>query len=463
VSDAASLPPFHPDAQRNFDANAAVIASSLSTDAPIFDDTNKFPVRPHVKEMIGRDDIIPNSSVFSQADHAGEEYQRSFDAGDRILTLAGDQYVNFRKLAESMQRTPGMRETVSLDTTIELLTEWLRDSILGKTKETASEYVLSKAQPLIEQFTILMPLYDLFIEEDFEVGRILFRPVTEQEIDRWVLDNSQEDDPAEVATMREQWKRKYQGHGAAFITVTAESKRAYEIARREAEDALAMLQVFSIGVLVPGARCYWTLRGSERVEQFSYLALQGDLIKHGQSGFYHYRNSVGSISKALLNDLKTSGLDLASELVRSPKRNDFQEHLLNALLMYSRASVQDRLSEKLLYILVALESFLSRGETEPIQQNLGERIAFTIGGSLSERKDIIRVTKQAYKLRSRFVHHGAEVDDLKIMKDFMIYAYVFFEKMLRAVSLFSTKLQFLDTLEDVKLTPPPSSGPSSST
>jgi hypothetical protein len=251
--------------------------------------------------------------------------------------------------------------------------------------------------------------------------------------------------------MREQWKQKYQGHAAAFITVTAEPKRAYEIARREAEDALAMLQVFSIGVLVPGARCYWTLRGSEKVEQFSYLAFQGDLIKHSQSGFYRYRNSVGSISKALLNDLKTSGLDLASELVRIPKRNDFQEHLLNALLMYSRASVQDRLSEKLLYILVALESFLSRDETEPIQQNLGERIAFTIGGSLSERKDIIRVTKQAYQLRSRFVHHGAEVDDLKVMKDFMIYAYVFFEKMLRAINLFSTKLQFLDTLEDVKL------------
>jgi hypothetical protein len=153
VTESTSLPPFHPDAQRNFDAKAAVIASSLSTDAQIFDDSNKFPVHPHVKEMIGSDDIMPNSSVFSQTDHAGEEYQRSFDAGDRILTLAADQYVNFRKLAESMQRAPGMRETVSLDTTIELLTEWLRDSMLGKTKETASEYVLSKARPMIEQFT----------------------------------------------------------------------------------------------------------------------------------------------------------------------------------------------------------------------------------------------------------------------------------------------------------------------
>lgn len=446
-----TIPPFHPDAQKNFDSKAAVIAASLVPDVSIFDETNKFPVNPHVKEMIGKDDLVPDTSIFSQLDHAGMEYQRAFEAGGRVLTLAGEQYLNFRKLAESMQRSPGMRATVSLDTTISLLTEWLRDTTLGKTKETATDYVLSKARPQIAEYTIVMPLYTLFIEQPFEVGRILFRAVTAKEIDRWIAAKSEEDDPVEVQRMGVRWRHVYQGQGAAFITLTAEPIRAYEIARQEAEDALAMLQVFSIGMLVPGARCYWTLRGSESVEQFEFLALQGDLIKNGRSGFYNYRNSVGAISMALLDSLRSRGLDLASELLRIPKRNDFQEELLNALLIYSRAALQERLAEKLLYILVALESLLLRDEAESIQQNLGERVAFTIGGNVDERKDIIRATKEAYRLRSQFVHHGAKVDDLKAMEEFMIYAYAFFEKMLRAINIFPTKLRFLDTLEERKL------------
>ncbi len=125
-----------------------------------------------------------------------------------------------------------------------------------------------------------------------------------------------------------------------------------------------MLHVFSIGALVPEARCYWTLLGSERVESFTYFILQGDSLKNGQSGFYRYRNTVRAISKALLTDLKARGLDLASELLRLQKKNDFQEHLLDALLMYSRAALQDSLAEKLLYLLVALESLLLRDDKE---------------------------------------------------------------------------------------------------
>ena len=61
------------------------------------------------------------------------------------------------------------------------------------------------------------------------------------------------------------------------------------------------------------------------------------------------------------------------------------------------------------------------------------------------------MTNDAYTLRSRFMHHGADVDDLKVMEEFMLYAHAFFEKTLQAVNLFTSKLHFIDTLEDRKL------------
>ncbi len=443
----------HPDAKRNFDEKASLLATSLTPDPQVFDDSQRFPIAPYVTEVIGKDDIVPESSVWSRMDHSGREYARYFQVGERAFALEGETYSDFRRLAENMQRTEALRDKISLDTVIDLLTEWLRATRKGQSTLTATEFILSKCPAMVREYTVLLPLYGLFIEEPFDVGRVALRTVTEQEINGWVTAWTKEH-PEHAESFRQsgqKWKRDLQGKAAASITLAAEPKRAYEIARREAEDALAMLQVFSVAMLVPEARCYWTLLGSERVESFAYFLLQDDTLKNGQSGFYRYRNTVSAISKPILNDLQARGLDLASELLRLQKRNDFQEHLLDALLTYSRAALQDGIAEKLLYILVALESLLLRDDKEAVQQNLGERIAFTIGGNLDERKRVIKVTKDAYNLRSRFMHHGADVDDLKVMQEFMSYANVFFERALRAINLFSSRLDFLDTLENRKL------------
>ncbi len=442
----------HPDAKRNFDEKASLLATSLTPDPQLFDD-NQFPIAPQIAGSITRDDIVPESSVWSQMDHSGRESARYFQVHDHVFSLEGETYSDFRRLAESMQRTEALRDKISLDTIIELLTDWLRAARKGQSTLTATEFVLSKCPAMVSEYTVLLPLYELFIEEPFEIGRVLVRTVTEEEIDGWVADWTKEYPEAAESfkVSGQKWKRDLQGKATASITLVAEPKRASEVARREAEDALAMLQVFSVGMLVPEARCYWTLLGSERVESLTYFILQGQTLKNGHSGFYRFRNTTGRISKALLTDLKARGLDLASALLRLSKRNEFQEHLLDALLMYSRAALQDGLAEKLLYIVVALESLLLRDDKEAIQQNLGERIAFTIGGTVEERKRVIKVTKDAYSLRSGFMHHGADVDDLKVIEEFMLYTNVFFERMLQATNLFTTKAHFLDTLENRKL------------
>lgn len=444
---------FHPDAKRNFDEKANALAASLTSNAPVFDDSQGISVNPHVKAAFGKADILPDSSVWSQADHAGDETARYFDAGGQVFGLEGEKYLAFRRLAESIQRTDGMRDTISLDTIIDLLTQWLRSTRTGKAQETATDFVLSKSRSLVGEYTVLMPLYQLFIEEPFDLGNVLIRAVTEEEIDRWVSGQSKKN-PEHAKSFEEsgqRWKVKHQGQAAACMTLVAEPKRAYEVARREAEDALAMLHAFSVGMLVPGAKCYWTLLGSEKVEEYTYFILEADDLKTGLSGLYRFRNSVGSLSKALLAVLKSNGLDTASALLRATKRSDFQERLVEALLLYSRAAVQDGLAEKLLYIIVALESMLIRNDNEPIQQNLGERLAFTVGGSVEERKAIIKAVKRAYELRSRFMHHGRAIDDVKAMEAFMLYAYAFFEKVLRVVNIFQTRVAFLDALDNRKL------------
>jgi len=53
----------HPDAKRNFDEKASLLATSLTPDPQLFDDSQSFPIAPHVPEATGNDKIVAESNV----------------------------------------------------------------------------------------------------------------------------------------------------------------------------------------------------------------------------------------------------------------------------------------------------------------------------------------------------------------------------------------------------------------
>ena len=57
------------------------------------------------------------------------------------------------------------------------------------------------------------------------------------------------------------------------------------------------------------------------------------------------------------------------------------------------------MADKLVYILASLESILLKNDSEPIQKNLGERMAFLIGPTVEARKTIIANVVETYARR----------------------------------------------------------------
>jgi hypothetical protein len=75
----------------------------------------------------------------------------------------------------------------------------------------------------------------------------------------------------------------------------------------------------------------------------------------------------------------------------------------DALLIYSRNSVAITPADKLVYILVGLESVLIRNSNEPLGKNIGERMRFLVGDSVDSRKAVLANVDEIYKLRSSFI------------------------------------------------------------
>ena len=59
---------------------------------------------------------------------------------------------------------------------------------------------------------------------------------------------------------------------------------------------------------------------------------------------------------------------------------------------------KNEVADKLVFVLVSLESMLLKDSNEPITKNIGERMAFLIGQSMDERKAIIQNVDVAYRI-----------------------------------------------------------------
>jgi hypothetical protein len=214
-----------------------------------------------------------------------------------------------------------------------------------------------------------------------------------------------------------------------------------------------LLRVFDVAATtMPEVTSYCALLGRENIEQIRRLNVEGGRIR----GEAHQGVGVPVMNFHLSDEeisryKETLGFDSASELLTLDRRTDFQGKLLDALLLYSRSTREKDLAGRLVYMLVAIETLLLRDANESIEQNIGERMAFVLANTLEERRATVRHLKDAYRLRSKFIHHGETIDDIETVRTFMLDAWRLFIALVKASHAFDTKAQLIDNLDARKL------------
>jgi hypothetical protein len=248
-------------------------------------------------------------------------------------------------------------------------------------------------------------------------------------------------------------RQELQGLAASTITVNAEPKRAFEIALLESERAVDALGVYQVAATtIPEVTSYCALLGRANDEEIRHLEVEsGRILSDSHQGIGAPVLNFHLSDKDVSENKRLYGFDNVSELLTLERRTGFQEVLLDALLLYSRSTRAKDLAGRLVYMLVAMESILLRNDTEPVQQNVGERMAFLIHKTMEERRETIRILKAAHALRSRFIHHNHTIDQLEVVRKFMLKAWVFFLELAKTSRRFETKDELIDHLEAMKL------------
>lgn len=444
----------HPDAVVDFNEEADKLLLELKPISQELSPTHKNSFHPDtfVSAHITDKDIIGEIRT-GRVNQTGSEVAKYFGYNDITIGLEGESYKKLESVSQKMQRRKELYKKVSVTLLTNLIFDWLTDKYKNATNLSMIEYVLSECEGLIQESEIWIPVAMLYIQSEIKIGQITLKTITKEIFEHWRAE-AKKKNLAEIDKLQEWFnseQKGLQGLAASTIKLCAEPERAFEIALEETEKSLSLLRFFSPSNLHPEIPSYCTVLGKENVDIVKHLIIRDNKLIWISSSVVDKALQDWVIDDQLLSIMRSPGLDILSNVLVKDCKTGFQDIVLDSLMLYSRSSLAKNLADKLVYILVALESILLKNENEPIQHNIGERMAFFIGADLSERKSIIKNVKKAYTLRSSFIHHGRTVEDIKTLTAFMRNAWMFFSQVILNVNHFITKEQFIDAIENRKL------------
>lgn len=447
----------HPNAAAEFNKKAEQILDLVSTGQKVQTGGPGFVPDYYCHAVFEERDIRSSPSCVTNV--FGEITSVYLDDQESAVISESD-YTTVKDLLESLSKNKGIRNYLSIKTLEQLFHKWACLRYQGEQEDTPFiDYVFNEARELVKKRKILVPIVFLSIQKRFSIGNVDFYPFNEQIINTIkseTLNFSETFHPQTADAMKqffeERIRKNIQGHTAAVISVHADTNKAYEVAILEVERSLSALRLFSGSMYEPKLFYAATLWGSEHVNYANIMSLDGFRMeaysKHRIDQVLHIEN----LDVDMIDSLFENGLGILSDLLKLDKPNKFQAKLIDCLMLYSRSTTAKHLSDKLVYILSSLESLLLKNSQEPIQQNLGERMAFLIAESPQERLRVIKLVKEIYSMRSKFVHHGIYLEGYEEARKFMRASTDVVINLIHNAYSFSEPNELIEALEMKKLT-----------
>lgn len=191
--------------------------------------------------------------------------------------------------------------------------------------------------------------------------------------------------------------------------------------------------------------------GSENILQTVELFVKDGVIANASKGVIDQGPPGWNIDGAL--QISPQLLGKLQRLAADREGTEFRRDLYAVLQLHARNSVVAPVSHKIIFVVATIESLLLKDSNEPIQKNLGERMAFIIGNSLEQRKQIVTNVEDFYRIRSRLIHHGQEAGTkgMEVIDRFFFNVWWTLRHLVADVDKYKTKEELLSVLEDRKL------------
>ena len=399
-----------------------------------------------VEAAIGPGEII-GQPIISQTDATGVLITRFFPHEGKSLGLTDNGMREARVLAERIWGKPEFHHLISQQSVVELVLEWVGDRACGRGPGLLSAKIERTVRETAKPLLVVVPIDELHIDEEFSFGTATIIRLSRAVLNEILNTGNPKRPPEAVEILRADLERKWLGKAGMRFELTAEPQRAQEIAFERASDYMALLQFYGAPPLILPLTSHVAPTGTRPYRALDYVAYAPGIFRRTKSvSEPTYQLLMTAAHRAHADRY---GLMTLSSLAQYAPC-DYEQKLLQSLLVYGRACYQVDPTDKLLQVMTAIEMFTLRSENEPIQAAVGDRLAFAITTDPRERQQIVRDFRKTYGLRSGRSHHGQTISETETIECFLRNVWVFFWKAIRGVGRYRTREQFLDHLDQLK-------------
>ncbi len=379
----------------------------------------------------------------------GEEIGRFWNVNGKRVGWEGESFQKIKQLSADLAVRKPLTDLVSVEFVMNEVFEWLKESLEQRCAETLADRLARRCEAEVKEVEIWIPMHQTYAKAPFKLGSVTFKPITKEMMEKWYGRIDVSNNP-EVKAAKVRERSRLQATLAACSIVRAEPKKASQVAFERAIEASSLLRFLSEANWSCKIRSYVVPSGMEREDSAHELIVANGEIKVMASRALRSVTAAWNVdrNKHLLPGL----LEHLDALASDPTSTELRKSLLETLLIYAKNNLTLDPAEKLVFVLVSLESLLLRNDSEPIQSNLADRLAFLVGNTLEERKEIVAATRKTYALRSKFVHHARAIEDETLVDKFLDYAWQALANILVSLDKFESRENLISWLNDRKLT-----------
>lgn len=402
--------------------------------------TTKTPKKDEVFTISGMESV--NSFRFQYTTPRGEFMAFIYDQ-EKHYGLPLEIFNTIDKLIKEIYKN--VKKYVHINKLTEITFNWFKEKLTKSTSLSLSDYSISEIEPSIQEYEVWIPLLLNNVNVRFVIGDVTIKSVKKKDIEHL---------PIKLQEMI------IHNHNSVAITkVEAEPVLATEIAFEKAEKAVGVLRFFLAIHYLPLLISNCALAGTEAFSsKTSFVFKDKTFITSTKSADPNMGQEILITANYLKEIDEKLGLGQLSYLLTLEDKTDFHNQLLNSVSLFSKAMLTRNILERMVYIITSIESFLLKNSSEPIQKNVGERMAIIIGKDLQHKKDIIENFTESYSFRSQMFHHGKmELDEEKkeMLHKCMLNIWLCLQHLVANPDEYPNKLTLINAVEDAKLSGEP--------
>ena len=263
-----------------------------------------------------------------------------------------------------------------------------------------------------------------------------------------MLENATKKEVDPITIFLKRIRKDYQGKVFIQLTLSGEKELCIQKTKNKIKSLVSILQFYSAVAFAPLIRCNIGAMGQIFVPE-DHLFVESAEDMHemhksipGQSGRMEYLDAEA------LRMHKKAGFFVVLGILNKKRKTRMEELILKCISIFSKGIIAPGMQEKLIFYLVALETLLLKDHNESIGRNVGLRLAHMIESDHKKKKKIVDLIPKAYEYRGKFIHHGIDEIDTKVLEEVQFHIWsAIYHAIINAVN-YKSKEDLISYLEN---------------